>query len=120
MTHDHTIGRPQGYAPTIRRIGLPSPCIVGAGLAPALENHESALDHYPMVCDQDWMSNCGYYTTRYEGGISICCSRSTWAGACEPEIAKVGWVLTAMHLTSVGMAYILLFQHFYYGSLLFG
>ena len=29
-------GRPQGIAPTIRRIGLASPCIVGATLAVAL------------------------------------------------------------------------------------
>src|SRR6266566_6511097 len=30
-------GRPQEIAPTIQRISPPIPCIVGAGLAPALE-----------------------------------------------------------------------------------
>src|SRR6266581_8303058 len=34
-----TPGRPQGYAPTRARISPPGPCIVGAGLAPALEIH---------------------------------------------------------------------------------
>ncbi len=52
----------QGYAPTIRRKGCSRFVYSRGGLAPTLAPCHS-------VSFLNWMGNCGYYTTRYKGGV---------------------------------------------------